>query len=240
MRLYDAAAKDLSISVVRDKGTWRYLLGPSMRTDMTAETWLVSDTDGQPAGYLRIPEHGFGEGLNVGEVSRLSADAALAVLWQLKAWAIEREKPYIRLNIPANSTLVQSARHLGAHDMGTYAWQIHLPDVGRLLRKLAPILERRIAASPCAGLTQNLCFNLYREAFEMRFEEGKITAVEPLGFCDQGGIRVPPLLAAPLLLGWRSPEELRHIRPDLSIGREWQHLVDILFPKVDSFIYTVY
>jgi hypothetical protein len=240
MRLYDEAAEDLSISTVRDEGTWRYLLGPSLRTEMIAETWLVLDPSGQSSGYLRIPKHGFGEGLIVGEVSRLSADAALAMLQQLKVWAVEREKPYIRLNIPAKSTLVQTAHHLGAHDTGTYAWQIHLPDVGRLLLKLTPILERRIAASPYAGLTESLCFNLYREAFELRFQAGKLDAVEPLGFCDRGGISVPPLLAAPLLLGWRSREELRYVRPDLSIHREWQHLVDILFPKVDSFIYTVY
>ena len=240
IRLYHEAARDLSISAVRDEGKWRYLLGPSTRTDMTAETWLVLGADGQPAGYIRIPEHGFGEGLNVGEVSRLSAGAALAVLQQLKAWAVDRGKPYILLNVPAKSTLVQTARHLGAHDAGTYAWQIHLPDVGRFLRKLGPILERRLVPSPYAGLTENLCLNLYHEAFELRFEGGRLVAVEPLGFCDRGGIRVPPFLAAPLLLGWRSREELVHLHPDLSVHREWQHLVDILFPVVDSFIYTVY
>jgi hypothetical protein len=240
IRLYDKAANDLSISTVRDEGTWRYLLGPSTRTEMTAETWLVLDAEGQPAGYLRVPEHGFGEQLIVAEVSRLSADAAGAVLRQLKALAVERNKPGIRLNVPSASTLVQVARHLGAHDTGTYAWQIYLPDVGRLLRKLAPVLERRIAPSPYAGLTENLCLNLYREAFELRFEAGRLVAVEPLGFSDRGGLRVPPLLVAPLVLGWRNREELAHIRPDLSVGREWQHLADILFPKVDSFIYTVY
>jgi hypothetical protein len=240
VRLYNEAANELSISTVRDEDAWRYLLGPSTRTDMIAETWLILDAYRQPAGYLRIPEHGFGEGLNVGEVSLLSADNALTVLQQLKAWAIDRGKPYIRLNIPAGSTLVQTARHLGAHDIGTYAWQIHLPDVGRLLCKLGPILERRLAASPFAGLTRTLCFSLYREAFDLRFEEGKLVAVEPLGFCDRGSIRVPPFLAAPLLLGWRSREELAHIHPDLSAGGEWKHLADILFPKVDSFIYTIY
>jgi hypothetical protein len=240
MRLYNEAAADLSITTLRDEGTWRYLLGPSTRTDMTAETWLILDAGGQAAGYLRLPEHGFGEGLNVGEVSRLSADAALALLQQLKAWAVERGKPYIRLNIPAKGTLVQAARHMGAHDTGTYAWQIHLPDVGRLLLKLGPILERRLAAGPYAGLTQTLCFNLYHEAFDLRFEGGKLAGVEPLGFCERGDIRVPPFLAAPLLLGWRSREELAHIHPDLSAGSDCRYLADILFPKVDSFIYTVY
>jgi hypothetical protein len=141
--------------------------------------------------------------------------------------------------VPVNTTLVQTARHRSAHDLGTYAWQIRLVDLGRLLRKLGPIFERRIAASPFAGFTRDLCFNLYREAFMLRFQEGKLTAVEALGFRDGGDVRVPPMLAAPLLLGHRSHEELRHIRPDLIVGR-WQHLAEILFPRVDSFIYTIY
>lgn len=239
-RLYDEAAQDLSISSVRDEASWRYLLGPSRQTDMTAETWLVLDEAKQPAGYWRIAERGFGEGLIVNEVSRLSSDAALAVLRQLKALAAGRDKPYVRLNAPTGSTLLQTARHRGACDLGTYAWQIRLPDVGRLLRKLAPLLERRLAASPFAGLSQEVCFNLYREAFGLRFEEGKLTAVEGLGLDASPGIRVPPLLAAPLLLGYRSREELAQAHHDVLVWREWRYLVDVLFPKVASFIYTVY
>jgi GNAT superfamily N-acetyltransferase len=240
MRLYAEAANDLSISAVRDEASWRYLFGPSLQTEMVAETWLALDEARQPAGYFRFPQHGFGEGLIVNEVSRLSGDAALAVLGQLKTLAAGHDKPYIRLNIPAGSALAQVARYRGAHDVGTYAWQIRLMDVGRLLQKLAPVLERRIAASPFAGLRQNVCFNLYREAFELRFKEGKLAAVEPLGFSDRAAIRIPPPLAAPLLLGYRSREELAQAHHDVSVWGEWRHLVDVLFPKVTSFIYTIY
>jgi len=240
MRLYDDAVDDLSISAVRDEASWRYLFGPSLGTEMAAETWLVLDEAGQPAGYFRIPQVGFGEGLIVNEVSRLSRDTVLAVLRQLKALTVERRKPYIRLNVPANSSLATIARHRGAHDLGTYAWQIRLMNVGRLLQKLAPVLERRIAASPFADLTQNVCLNLYREAFDLRFEGGKLTAVDALGFSDRAGIRIPPPLAAPLLLGYRSREELSRTHHDVSIWAEWRHLVDVLFPKVASFIYTIY
>jgi hypothetical protein len=239
-RLYDEAASDLSISAVRDEATWRYLLGPSLQTEMAAETWLVLNAAGQPAGYFRIPQHGFGKGLIVNEVSRLSHDVALAVLRQLEALTTGRDKPYIRLNIPANSILAQVARCHDAHDGGTYAWQIRLLDVGHLLRKLGPVLERRIATSPFAGLTQNLCFNLYRQTFELRFEGGRLAAVEALGFSDRGGIRIPPLLAAPLLLGYRSAKELSQIHHDVSVRAERRHLVDVLFPKVASFVYTIY
>ena len=240
MQLYDEAAQDLCISAVRDEAAWRYLLGPSLQTEMIAETWLILDEAGQPAGYFRFPQHGFGEGLIVNEVSHLSSDASLATLRQLKALAAGRDKPYIRLNVPAGSALAQVARYRGAHEAGTYAWQIRLMDVGRLLQKLAPVLERRIAASPFAGLRQKVCLNLYREAFELRFKEGKLAAVEPLGFSRRAGIRIPPLLVAPLLLGYRSREELAQAHHDVSVWRKWRHLVDVLFPKVTSFIYTIY
>ena len=240
MAMYDQAAADLSIHAVRDEAVWRYLFGPSLQTEMTAQTWLVQDRAGQVAGYFRLPERGFGQGLIINEVSQLSHDAALAVLGQLKTLAEERGKPYFRLNLPAGCALAQVARYHGARDAGTYAWQIRLPDVGRLLRKLAPVLERRIAASPFAGLTEQVCLNLYREAFEMRFERGRLAAVEPLGFKGWSGIRVPPTLAVPLLLGYRSRRELAQTHHDVLVWGEWQYLVDVLFPKVASFIYSHY
>lgn len=240
MAMYNEAATDLSIHAARDEAVWRYLFGPSRETETTAETWLVLDETEQTAGYFRVAQHGFGEGLIVNEGSRLSHNAALAALSHLKKLAGERQKPYLRLNLSAGSTLVQVARHHGARDTGTYAWQIRLMDVGRLLGKLAPVLERRVAASPFAGLTEKVCLNLYREAFEMRFEAGRLVAVERLGFKGRSGIRFPPALAAPLLLGYRSREELAQTHHDVLVWPEWRHLVDVLFPKMQSFIYTNY
>jgi hypothetical protein len=239
MQLYDQAAADLAIHTVRDEAEWRYLLGPSTRTEMAAETWLALK-DGNPVGCFRSPHHGFGEGLIVNETSHLDADAALAVLRHLKCLSAERERPYIRLCLPEDSTLIQAARCRGAHSQGYYAWQIKLVDVGQFLRKLAPVLERRIAASPFAGLTRDVCLNLYREAFEMRFKAGKLSEVISLGFSDRGGIRVPPLLLAPLVLGYRSREELAQAHHDFSARGELQYLVDVLFPKMTSFLYTIY
>ena len=238
--LYEEASTDLGISTVRDRASWAYLLGPSLQTEMSTETWLVERDNGQPVGYFRVPRHGFGEGLIVNEVSHLSAEAALAVLRQLKALSLDRAKPHIRLNVPENTALVQAARYLGAHDLSTYAWQIRLVDVGRFLLKLAPVLERRIASSSFAGLTRSLCVNLYREAFELHFVQGKLVAVQPLGFSGRGEIRLPPSLAAPLLLGYRGWEELSRAHHDVLAKGEWQHIVDVLFPKVNSFIYTIY
>jgi hypothetical protein len=240
VRMYEEASHDLSIHAVRSEAEWQYLLGPSTRTEMGAETWLMVDGFGRAVGYARILKSGFGEELTVGEVSRLDARMALSALRFCKRLCAERAKPYIRLNVPQGSTLIYTARALDAHDMGRYAWQIHLVDVARLLRKLAPLFERRIATSPLAGLSRKVCLNLYREAFGLHFREGKLAAVEALGFRDGGHIQLPPLLLVPLLLGYKSRQELAQNCLDFCVWGENRLLVDILFPKVESYIYTIY
>jgi GNAT superfamily N-acetyltransferase len=240
LNLYAEAARDLDLHTVRSEAEWHYLLGPSTRTEMDAQTWLMVDDREQVIGYTRVPKGGFGKGLVVNELSRLSPDLALAALRFFKKLSIERNKPYIRLNVPQSCVLIQTASTLGAHDAGRYAWQIHLVDVARLLHKLGPVFERRLAATSLAGLTRTICLNLYREAFDLRFEGGKLLAVDAVGFRDGGTIRLPPLLLAPLLLGYKNRQELAQAYPDFSAGGQAQLLAEILFPKVESFIYTIY
>ncbi|NTU84240.1 MAG: GNAT family N-acetyltransferase, partial [Chloroflexales bacterium] len=101
-RLYDETARALDLAALRDEAIWRYLLGPALDTETAAETWLVSDAAGAPAGYFRIARHGFGEGLIVAEASQLGPDAALAALHQIRRLTLERGRPYARLNLPAD------------------------------------------------------------------------------------------------------------------------------------------
>jgi predicted N-acetyltransferase YhbS len=240
LRLYDEAAQDLAIHTGRDAAIWQYLLAYTDGTEMEAENWLLQDAAGHVAGYLRLPRHHFGEELVVNEVSRLSFDAALAALRRLKTLAEERAKPGLRLNLPDNCTLMRLARSLGAHDLGTYAWQIYVPDLTALLRALAPAFERRLAASPFAGLTREVQLRLYRETIALRFVAGRLTEVANLGFTRGEPINFPPLPFILLLLGYRTVEELRAAYPDVNVKPAWRLLVDTLFPKVTSFIYTVY
>jgi predicted acetyltransferase len=240
-RLYEQATAHLTVHSARSESVWRYLLGPSMHTEMATETWLVLDGQQQPMAYLRIPYEGFGEGLIVNEASPLDARAAGSVLGQLKRWSVERDKPYIRLCLPENSPLVAAARyHCGGHSLGYYAWQIKLVDVPRFLLRIAPVLERRIAESPLDGISEQVVLNLYREAFALLFHEGRLDDVRPLGFSEQGGIRIAPLLLASLVLGYRSREELAQAHLDVSVSGRWRQLVDVLFPKQTSFLYTAY
>jgi predicted N-acetyltransferase YhbS len=242
MRLYDEAAAGLAIHTARDEAIWRYLLTDAQGTEMERDILLIQDADKQIAGYACIPHHHFGEELNVNEVSRLSYDAALATLQHVKQLSVEREKPGIRLNLPIGCTLAQVALSLGGRDEGTYAWQIHVPDVVALLRALAPVLERRIAASSLVGLTQDVRISLYRETIRLRFEAGKVTEVTNVGFTTwhEEPIRLPPLQLIPLVLGYRTWQELKAAFPDVDVTPQARLLVDTLFPKMASFIYTIY
>jgi hypothetical protein len=44
----------------------------------------------------------------------------------------------------------------------------------------------------------------------------------------------------PLVLGYRTVEELQAAYPDVGVASPWQLLADTLFPKVASFIHTIY
>jgi predicted N-acetyltransferase YhbS len=239
-RLYEDASQDLAISAVRDSAIWRYLLTHSQETEMKQDVYLLRNAEKAIAGYMCVPHTHFGEELVISEVSRLRYDAALAVLNHAKKLATERNKPGLRLNLPANSTLMRLARPLDGYDMGTYAWQIHVPDTVALLRALAPVLERRISGSPFSGLTHDLRLNLYRETVLLRFEGGHLTEVASEGPTGKGEASFPPGQFVPVLLGYRTVEEQHTGYPDVDVTPVWRLLIDTLFPKVPSFIHTIY
>jgi hypothetical protein len=241
MRLYDEAVQNLAIHAARDEATWRYLLTHTDGTATECERWVIQDAGDQVVGYVGVPRYHFGQELTASEVSHLPFDAAVAVLDHLKKLAVEREKPGLRLNLPASCSLMQLARSLDAHDLGTYAWQIHVPDMAALLQALAPVLERRILESVFAGLTRDLQLNLYRAGLLLRFEEGRLKEVADLRIAEGDVIlRCPPLQFTSLVLGHRTWEELRSAYPDVSVPPDWRLLIDTLFPRVKSFLHTIY
>jgi hypothetical protein len=216
------------------------MLQHTANSETASDFWLALDAKQQPVAYYVVQHYGFGEGLNISEVSRLSHTVAQAALCHMKTLAAERSKPYIRMYVPEKSMLTQTAAAMGASFQGRYAWQIHIPNVPRLLRAIAPVLEQRLSDSAFAGLTQTMMLNLYKETFALRFEGGRLSQVESAGFTDGGEIRIPPLLFAPLVLGWRTRQELADIYPDFSVWGQSSPLLDVLFPKMDAYIYTIY
>ncbi len=139
--------------------------------------------------------------------------------------------------------MVRAALAWGASDQGRYAWQVLIPDPARFLRQIGPLLERRIAGSPFTGLTRTVRINLYREAVELRFEAGKLIAVESIGFrdfADGNDLNLPPNLLPVLALGWRGVKQLGETYPDVGVWGRSAYLIDVLFPQVEAYLYTQY
>jgi hypothetical protein len=149
---------------------------------------------------------------------------------------------------------VQIARYYGASYLDTYAWQIHIPDIARFLGKIASVLERRLAKSPFATLTEEVRINFEREALTLHLRNGQITPVQSLSAAE-GEIRLPRRAAVPLILGYRSRNQLSGCSPDveeapasgcgdetypINLSPKEAHLIDVLFPKMMSHIYYIY
>jgi hypothetical protein len=166
----------------------------------------------------------------------------MAVLRQLKAETAGE----IRLGGPGTQTLARIGRSLGSTARPAYQWLLRITDVARFLSKIGPLLERRVAASDCAGLTADLCINLYRQAYVLHFQAGKLARVERAGFVDAsmgaegGDLNIPPDAFVRLILGYRDLDQLRDAWPDAVVKAESRHVLDVLFPRVDSWVHMPY
>jgi predicted N-acetyltransferase YhbS len=233
--LYELAMAGSRLYVQRSPAYWRYLLehGPySIR--------LIEDIQtGRAAGYLAISQSdGY---LSIQETSLARYDLGLAILRQLKA----EEAGEIRLvGSPANR-LVRLANSLGCLPLPAYQWLWRIPDPARFLTKISPVLERRLASGGCAGLTAKCSLNLFRQAYALNFEAGKL-AIEPLGFVDTsmgadgGDWCLPPEAFIRLSLGYRSLDQLQDAWPDILIKPASRYLLELLFPRLESAILMPY
>jgi hypothetical protein len=136
-----------------------------------------------------------------------------------------------------------------------YAWYARVPDMAAFLRAVTPALERRLAASPCAGHTGTLALGFYRDGVRLTLERGKLAVVESwrpeitvvgLEFGRPSSDPRRPLAMFPdltflqLLLGARSLVELEKAFPDCVVRTpEARALLDALFPKTPSDIWPV-
>lgn len=76
------------------------------------------------------------------------------------------------------------------------------------------------------------------------FEKGRLRSVCSLGFVDTsypyppeaGEIQIPPDAFVRLLLGFRDLNELADAWPDIRIKPGFGLLLDVLFPRMDSYL----
>ncbi len=131
---------------------------------------------------------------------------------------------------------------LAWHQEPPYAWYVRVADVPGFLRHVAPVLERRLAESVLTGYTGELKIDLYRGGLRLRFDNGKMVEAEPWrapDYGDEAPAGCPPLVFLQLLFGRRSLAELRDSYPDLWTNAKATLLVNTLFPKRPSTVWSL-
>jgi predicted N-acetyltransferase YhbS len=238
----DAYRARYALSALRDEAHWRYLLNESRQTEYGSEFWIMDGAGQARSVYFRIPQEGFGTGLIVSEISEEISYQALPQLMSFcKELAMAREKPYIRLNLHNKSRAGRMAISMGAKPGIPYAWQIKIPDPGRLLTTVGPVLERRLAASAFQDFTGRFGLNFYRSGVALQWTGGRLESVSAGAAKGDLSLALPVDLFPVLCLGHRSWQELRHLRPDVIPRSETSALfVEALFPPTESWIHEQY
>lgn len=237
-RMYGSEMERQQIYLARKDAHWHYLLEQAK-----FEVYIVeSEHTGTAAGYLGIWQPEDRSRLSIVEHGLANQDAGMAVLRALKTMTPGE----ISINGPRKSILATLARIYGSREVPGGQWLIHITNPAAFLAKIGPALEVNLAYSDCAWLTRDITINLFRQAYRLCFIEGKLEKVDPLGFVDSsmgadgGDLCIPPEAFVRLVFGFRNLDQLADAWPDIVVKTESRHLIDVLFPKMDGYLYSTY
>jgi hypothetical protein len=240
------------VAADRDVALWRYEL-EGRRDEKRFACAIVEGADTQPVGFLVHPADLWGSLMVVFAYELVPGASWLGVTptvlrylramgeayqeragnkpWDRFAFALGTEHPVYRA-IP--DRLPRTAQ--------PYAWYLRVPDLPEFLRRVAPVLEGRLAASAAAGHTGDLQLGFYGGGLRFVIAEGRLESVEEWDQGDEweAGPSFPGLTFLQLLFGYRSLADLEYAFADCRAnGEQARVLLDALFPKQSSHVWPV-
>lgn len=241
---YAESVKDLCVASVLSEEVWEYQDSlPEGCADRKA-TYLVQ-RDGELVGYLRMTggeDSDWNKGVRIVGASLPHQDACMAALRFAKRVALQERKEHrIRIELPHDVPLVQAAADLGGQPKGPYAWLVRVLDPVRFLLTIAPALERRLARSPMAGLSQDFAMNLYKEVIVLRLRKGRLLNVAAVPRAPVRHLQCPPTVIPTIWFGYRSVAEVMDWYADAACkDKASQRVAEVLFPKRDSWVCSLF
>lgn len=113
-------------------------------------------------------------------------------------------------------------------------------NIPMFLKKIKPVLNKRIASSRFKNTTKKIGINLYKEQYEMSFVNGELKSIRNSISSNTKSLDISCDYAVQLLLGFRNIDELMNISFDVTADKDIKPLLNTLFPKKESFLYTIY
>lgn len=236
---------------------WKYRIRltaeGSSKPSLHWNLYVIETTAAEPCGFMTLPNHRAGDELETGLLALQPGTNVASI-----APSLLRAMKRIGDDVPAKNpdvTLRKLVLKLGrGHPFRSalreawfpqatnpYAWYVRIPDIPEFLRRIAPVLERRLEASSIAGFEGEFTLTFYRGGIRLKFSDGKLAEVDDhtFGQHDSANAGVPRLTFHQLLLGYRSLNDLEETNPDVWVADDHRALVDALFPKSPSNVYDI-
>jgi hypothetical protein len=253
-QVYEVGSQRSLLACTRDEALWRYeLCGKSEGNVCRRDLRVIETAGGERVGFLALAIRLWRGVLGVWVYELKPGVSWLAVtpsvvrhLWTLgNTWAAQdpaQEMEMLAFRLGDEHPVYRVYRNLAADARRSYAWSVRVPDLVGFIRKVAPVLERRLAESPLVGHGGELTISFYQSGLKLSFARGRLAHVESWQPTPEvrASARFPNLTFLQLLLGYRSLEELEYAFADcLTANDETRALLEILFPKRSSDVWPV-
>jgi len=238
---YNKYYNDYFISNNFDKDCYFTKFFNNNYNEFKASTYII-ERGGKPIVYFTFGKSYENLGYDI-KTSGINRECGIKILQFTKEIASNENPDKVDLAVREDTDLAELICELGGTTYDTYGWQVKIPNLELYLEKLKPILETRIHNSDFQGLTQDIKISNYKTTIILSFNNGQISTIEmKKGYpkelhCD---LKLPGSVLFKLILGERSFKEIKHIMKDAIVNHESRELIDVLFPKEDSFPDTYY
>jgi predicted acetyltransferase len=233
---YNQYYGDFFISNIFDKDCFISKFFNNNYNEFKASTYII-ETGGNSIGYFTFGKSYDDKGYDI-KTSQINRESGIKILQFTKEIASIENPDQLDLAVREDTDLAEFISELGGTTYDTYGWQVKIPNLELFLEKIKSILENRIHNSIFQGVTQNLRISNYKTTIILSFNNGRISSIEmEKGYpmepsCD---LKITGPILFKLLLGDRSFKELKHIMKDAIVKHESRELIDVLFPKENSY-----
>lgn len=175
--------------------------------------------------------------------SHLNEKHCIKLLQFVKLMHSDEKKQEIDLAIREETVLADVVGNLGGFQYNSYAWQVKILDLKKFLANITTILEKRLDGSISKKLTQKIKLSNYSDNYTLSFIEGKIKGITYQKGDPREGtsdLQVPGNFLYKMILADRDFNEINHVIKDARVKKESKDLINILFPKENSFPESYY
>lgn len=239
MKLLAETQSKFYVHSVRDEQIWKMQQETGLTDGHVFEGYAVEE-NGEMTAYFRLSRKPDQKQLVLREASDTDRRTTETVLSFIKEVGQKNGFETLLVRTSCCDPLTRHLVALGAEQRTPYAWQIRVTDYASMFRKMKPLFEERLATSSFHNLTERLNFNFRRYVIQTSIENGVIPEIQRLETGESCPIGLNPLVFTQLLLGHRNGHELEMNYPDFHVQDTHKQLVDVLFPKLPSYIHDAY